>query len=88
MYNKTVIRFGFCDIQNNEGLGKGYQPQLLPCEHRFRFWRLWLSQFQECPSSPPLPLRAFVRKPLPGDGTLSILLEAVNASFVVQYFTY
>ena len=27
MYNKTVIRFGFCDIQNNQGLGKGYQPQ-------------------------------------------------------------
>ena len=24
MYNKT-IRFGFCDIQNNQGLGKGYQ---------------------------------------------------------------
>ena len=27
MYNKTVIRFGFCDIKNNQGLGKGYQPQ-------------------------------------------------------------
>ena len=26
MYNK-IIRFGFCDIQNNQGLGKGYQPQ-------------------------------------------------------------
>ena len=28
MYNKTIIRFGFCDIQNNRGLGKGYQRQL------------------------------------------------------------
>ena len=27
MYNKTIIRFGFCDIQNNQGLDKGYQPQ-------------------------------------------------------------
>ena len=27
MYNKTIIRFGFCDVQNNRGLGKGYQPQ-------------------------------------------------------------
>jgi len=27
MYNKTIIRFGFCDIQNNRGLGKGYQHQ-------------------------------------------------------------
>ena len=24
---KTIIRFGFCDIQNNQGLGKGCQPQ-------------------------------------------------------------
>ena len=23
MYNKTVIRFGFCDIRNNQGLSKG-----------------------------------------------------------------
>ena len=27
MYNKTIIRFGFCDIQNNQGLDKGYQPK-------------------------------------------------------------
>ena len=29
IYSKTVIRFGFCDIQNNQGLGKGYQPRPL-----------------------------------------------------------
>jgi len=29
MYNKTIIRFGFCDTQNNQGLGKGYQPRPL-----------------------------------------------------------
>ena len=27
MYNKTIIRFGFCDIRNNQGLGKRYQPR-------------------------------------------------------------
>ena len=26
MYVKTIIRFGFCDIRNNRGLSKGYQP--------------------------------------------------------------
>ena len=25
MCNKTIIRFGFCDIRNNQGLGKCYQ---------------------------------------------------------------
>ena len=29
MYNNTIIRLRFCDIQNNRGLGKGYQPQPL-----------------------------------------------------------
>jgi len=28
MCNKTIIIFDFCDIQHNQGLGKGYQPQL------------------------------------------------------------
>ena len=35
MCNKIAIRFGLFDIQNNQGLGKGYQPQPLPCEHTF-----------------------------------------------------
>jgi len=27
MYHKQIIRFGSCDIRNNQGLRKGYQPQ-------------------------------------------------------------
>ena len=27
MHKITIIRFGFCDIQNNQGLSKGYQLQ-------------------------------------------------------------
>jgi hypothetical protein len=27
MYNKTIIEFGFCDMQNYQGLGKRYQPR-------------------------------------------------------------
>ena len=27
VYNKRICRFGFCDLQNDRGLGKGYQPQ-------------------------------------------------------------
>ena len=26
-YNKTIIGFGFCDIRNNQGRGKCYQPK-------------------------------------------------------------
>ena len=34
IYNKTIIRFGFCDIQNNQGLGKSLS----------RPWLFWISQ--------------------------------------------
>ena len=27
IHNKTIIRFGFCDILNNQGLNKCHQPQ-------------------------------------------------------------
>ena len=27
MYDKTIMRFGFCDIRNNQGLGQRYQLQ-------------------------------------------------------------
>ena len=27
MYNKTIIEFGFCDIRNNQSLGKCNQPR-------------------------------------------------------------
>ena len=28
MHNKTIIGFGFCDMQNYQCLGKSYQPRL------------------------------------------------------------
>ena len=30
MYKKTTISFGFCDILNNQSLGKCYQPSRRP----------------------------------------------------------
>jgi hypothetical protein len=33
MYNKTIIEFGFCDMQNYQGLGKRYQPRLRIIPH-------------------------------------------------------
>ena len=30
MYNKTIIGWGFCDIQNNQGLSNGYESQPSP----------------------------------------------------------
>jgi len=27
MYTKTIIKFGFCDILKNQGLGNCYQPR-------------------------------------------------------------
>ena len=30
MYNKTIIIYGFCDIRNNLGRGKCYQPNRRP----------------------------------------------------------
>ena len=30
MYNNTVIWFGFCDIQNNQGLGKALADNPYP----------------------------------------------------------
>ena len=26
-YTKTIVGCGFCDIENNQGRGKGYQPK-------------------------------------------------------------
>ena len=41
MYNKTIIRFGFCDIKNNQGLRKGYQAQPITLPPP---WLFWISQ--------------------------------------------
>ena len=41
MYYKIIIRFSFCDIQNNQGPTKGYQPNLdyknIPQKHHQKF---------------------------------------------------
>ena len=29
MYNRTIVRLGFCDIRNNQGLSKCYQLRLI-----------------------------------------------------------
>ena len=29
LYNKTILDFGFCNIWNDQGLCKGYQPRPL-----------------------------------------------------------
>ena len=46
VYNKIIIRFSFCDIQNNQGRDKGlsaktfgFSWQLLP-----QTWLFWISQ--------------------------------------------
>ena len=42
MYHKIIIRFGFCDIQNNQGPTKGYQPNLdyknIPQKHHQKIY--------------------------------------------------
>ena len=47
MYNKTIIRFGFCDIQNNQGLGKGY-PKWRDCGRRITCQRLTDNRIIRC----------------------------------------
>ena len=37
VHNKTIISFSCCDIQNNQGLSKGYKAQSRP-------WLFWISQ--------------------------------------------
>ena len=33
MHNKTIFSFGFCDIHNNQGLGKGYHNHNLDLDY-------------------------------------------------------
>ena len=46
MYNKTIIRFSFCDILSNQGLGKCYQPsrRRLGWQHLPRPWLFRIPQ--------------------------------------------
>ena len=40
VYNKTIIRFGFCDILNIQDLGKCYQPRPLVRPPLFRISKI------------------------------------------------
>ena len=42
MDNKTIISFGFCDIQNNQDLGKGYHNHYL--DHDYSWYHKNLIQ--------------------------------------------
>ena len=55
MYNKTIIRFGFCDIQNNRGLGKDYQPQpSASADNGYLYLNLVYSRYHKNFIHPPL----------------------------------
>ena len=47
MYNKTIIRFSFCDIRNNQGLGRCYQPW--PSDLLISLLQPWLFQISQKP---------------------------------------
>ena len=47
MYNKAIIRFGFCDIRSNQGLGKCYQPW--PSDLLISLLRPWLFRISQKP---------------------------------------
>jgi len=39
IFNKTIIGWGICDIQNNQGRGGGYQPKP-KAEVEYPYWDL------------------------------------------------
>ena len=43
MYNKTIIGFDFCDILNNQGLGKGYMYQPWPSARQITLTSTFIS---------------------------------------------
>ena len=53
MYNKTIIILSFCDIQNNQGLGKDYEPQLSASADN-RYLNLVYSRYHKNLIHPPL----------------------------------
>ena len=73
MYNKTNIRFGFCNIQKSQGLGKGYQPQpsasddnpYLDLDHSGYHKKPHpiIDYYQQiaCPNNPPNALTALIK---------------------------
>ena len=71
MYNKTSIRFGFRDIQDKQGLGKGrrwlswksrkLQPVIIYYDIR-SVWFDWLGQVEFMPGGPGGPLLFWVEQ--------------------------
>ena len=49
MTNKTIIRFGFCDIRNNQGLGKCYQPRPSASADNTYLELIWLFRISQKP---------------------------------------
>ena len=49
LYNKTIMRFCFSDIRNNQGLGKCYQPRPSASADNTYLELIWLFRISQKP---------------------------------------